>query len=568
MKTRILSMVSGLALLLGMSACQDPHEFSPTHHDENLLSMTATFYNDSRLENSFPAVIDHENGIINIVFPYTYPALSESFLTDEDIKHVRVQCNLVLGASIQPALTWLDLTKEHHVVVTGLDGTKKNYVIKGEIRKSSDCILSDFSLPDAELSGVINQETGVITIVTADDLGTQRAEIIMSHGATISPDPRTEMLNYDGDVKLTVTAQNGVDKKEYSVVKGNPSPIPAGGNFDRAQLRWVKKLSDYGIPNATSGADAASGIAIVGNYLVINQAGQSNAVYVNYKTGIQEGTVNLGAAENYRMTSDNYDNILMCNNSKDNGGVLNIWLKKGLNGTPEKIISWKYSGNQMGNQISVTGNLNADAIITATGNGSSIDFARWIVKGGKVVSQEPELVHITGYEGTCWGNADVCHIEATNPASDYICGAYCKFDGIETTSRGLALVDGGNNTIKSHGSLVVSSNWVINAVDAIEFNKVKYAVHNSINTFTWGSDDNLYLYDLSAGDLGTSALDFSSTGLNIKGQYGAMAGGATGIAANADDVKLYVSPNGFYMYIFFEFTNGFVGCVQVDCLDM
>lgn len=574
MKTKLLSFLSGMALLMGTAACHDPYEASPDHYDENLTSMTATFYDDDRVENSFAAEIDHVNGIINIVFPYTYPAESESHLEMSDLTHVRVQCNLLSGASVEPALTWLDLSEDHQITVTGNDGTKKQYTITSEIRKSNLCVLSYFALPAFGLSGVIDQNSGVITVITADDLGQQNAELVLSHGATVTPDPRTELVDFDQDVKLTVTAQNGVDKKEYTVVKGNPVAIPSG--FSTAELIWVKKLSDYGIPVATGATDCTAGVAVVGNYIVINKVNNPNAIYVNLKTGQQAGTIDLSAVgnsatgdlNNFRMTSDNNGNILICNSSKNNNGEMTIWRKKGLDGAIERYITCTYDGNQMGNQLSVTGSLDGDAIITATGNGSNIDFYRWVVKGGQLQSETPELVHINGYDGTCWGNADVVYVDPSNETSDYVSGAYCKFMDIETGSRGAALVNGVTNTIKSIGSQVVSSNWVINAVDIIEFNKVKYAVHNSINTFTWGSDDSIYMYDLSSGDLGTKATDFGASGLNVNGQYGALAcGNQPGIAANACDVKLAVSSNGFYMYVIFEFSKGCIGCVEFGCLE-
>lgn len=573
MKTKILSLVSAAAFIFGMTACHDPQEFSPVHNDENLLSLTATFYNDSRIENSFAAEIDHAAGIINVVFPYTYPALSDSHLEETDITHVRIHCNLTQGSYVEPQLVWLDLSQDHQITVTGGDGSKKQYTITSEIRKSTECLITDFTLPDAEVSGAINQQTGEIALITADDLGEQKAELIMSHGATISPDPRVQAVNFDQDVEFTVTAQNGVDKKVYKVIKSAPSLLPAGGNFDRTETRWVKTLEEYGIAKGSSNLDCASGIAVVKNYLVINQVNNPAAVYVNAKTGEKVGTIDLSAVgnsatgylNNYRMTSDNNGNILISNFSKDNNGLFTIWLKKGIEGAIEEYLSFSPGAN-VGDQVSVVGSLDGDAIITASVNGSSIDFFRWVVKGGVLQSKTPEKVHITGYEGACWGNADIAYIDPSNPSGDYISGAYAKFAGIETTSRGAAYVNGATNTITSHGSKVVSSNWVINAVDVIEFNKAKFAIHNSVNTFTWGQDDTLYIYDLSSSDLNTAAVDFGSGGLGFLGKYGARACGNVGLARNADDVKLSVSSNGVYMYIYFQFANGYVGCLQVDCL--
>lgn len=576
MKTKILSFLSAAAIILGGSACQDPYEFTPDHHDENILSLTASFYNDNNPSNSFAAEIDYAAGIINVVFPYTYPPMSDSHLEEADLTHVRVQCNLENGSTVEPELVWLDLTKEHHITVTGLDGDKREFTITSEIRKSKECEITDFSISALGLSGAINTQTNIITLISADEIGEQNAEIIMSHGATISPDPRVTAINFDQEQEFTVTAQNGVDKRVYKTVKGEPSLIPSGANFGRTSVRWAKKLTDdYGYANGTGVTDVAAGIAVVGDYLVINKVNLANPIYVNAKTGEKVGTIDISSIgssaadylNNYRMTSDNNSNIVISNFSKDNGGTITVWKKKGIDGAIEQLISYA-AGSNVGDQLSVVGDLDGDAIITASVNGSGLDFFRWVVTGGALQSQTPEKIHVTGYEGTCWGNADVAYVDPSNPNGDYITGAYMKFADEETANRGAAYVNGASNTITSKGSRVVSSNWVINAVDVIEFNKVKYAVHNSINTFTWGSDDNLYVYDLTTNDLSSSPIDFGTSGINFVGNYGAMTCGSVGLGRNGGDVKFAVSSNGIYLYIYFQYANGYVGCLQADCLDM
>ena len=572
---KILSFVSAAAVAFAFSACQDPYEFTPEHHNENLLSFTASFYNDNEAYNAFPAEIDYSAGTIKVIFPYTYPPNTDSYLVDANLTHVRVQCNTVLGATVEPELVWMDLTKEHHITVTGLDGDRKEFTITSEIRKSNECEITDFTITALGISGAINTSTNEIMLISADEIGMQHASILMSHGATISPDPRTELINFDQENEFTVTAQNGVDKRVYKTVKGVPAILPSGANFGRASVRWVNKLESYGIAPTTDLTSCAAGLAVTGDYLVLNQVGNAQAIYLNAKTGEQVGTIDLSAVgmsaagylNNYRMTSDNNGNIVISNFSKDNGGTFTIWRKAGINGPVEQYISYA-ACVLVREKLSVVGSLDGDAIITASINGSSVDFFRWTVTGGVLKSQTPERISISGYEGTCWGNADIAYTDPSNPSSDYIGAAYMKFAGVETTTRGAAYVNGSNNSITSQGSRVVSSNWVINAADVIEFNKVKYAVHNSINTFTWGTDDNIYLYDLSPNDLSSSPIDFGTGGMGFLGKYGAMACGSTGLARNAGDVKFAVSSNGIYLYIFFEFANGYVGMIQADCLDM
>lgn len=96
---------------------------------------------------------------------------------------------------------------------------------------------------------------------------------------------------------------------------------------------------------------------------------------------------------------------------------------------------------------------------------------------------------------------------------------------------------------------------------------MEYVASNLVNPWSWGTADNIYLFDLSSGSLGTQAIDFGSTGLGINGNYGSKILGNTN-GNYCGDVVLKVSDDGYYMYIYFMFCNGYVGCVQCDCIDM
>lgn len=41
----------------------------------------------------------------------------------------------------------------------------------------------------------------------------------------------------------------------------------------------------------------------------------------------------------------------------------------------------------------------------------------------------------------------------------------------------------------------------MNAADYVVFNKSPYALHNSVNSFTWWCDDSIYMYDLNGNTL-------------------------------------------------------------------
>ena len=75
------------------------------------------------------------------------------------------------------------------------------------------------------------------------------------------------------------------------------------------------------------------------------------------------------------------------------------------------------------------------------------------------------------------------------------------------------------------------------------------------------------MFDTGAGTMDKTVLDFGDSGLKINGNYGAKAAGGQNANGTAD-VAFKVSADGYYLYIYFMFTNGYVGCVRCDCLDI
>lgn len=585
MKTKILSLISAASFLIGMSACQDPHEFSPTHYDEQFDSMTASFYDDDRAENSFPAEIDYNNHVITIVVPYTYPANSDSYLDMADLTRMRIQCNLKQGVRLEPALTTIDLSQENHVTMIDNTGVRTDFTIIGEIRKSKACEITDFTIASLGISGIINPETKVITLVTAEAIGEQLAEVEISHGATLEPDPRVTPVNFDNEPEITVTAQNGVDKTVYKFIQAEPSKLPFGIRKGSAKIAWTKKQADMGIKiyataELTSGNlrfNGSAGLGIVGEYLVLNEAGMGKAYVMNYKNGnvistidlTAMGTNTLGQFNNHRMTSDNNGNLLFTSAANFNNGTLTIWKMKGVDGQLEKLTTLANAA-AIGSGISVTGNIDENAIITVNNNGPT-QFYRWQIKNG--VIGECETVKPVGYGASCWGNFDAVYLEPTLP-SDYLAIGYVAFTTNPPNANGAdnrtcAWFDGLTNTIKSYGSKCITSNSVENSGDLVTFNNVRYYIHNVMNTLGYGYGASMFMYNLSSNDLSTEEIDFSASGLNIRGNYGATAASNTNDrAGNGGDVRFFVSPDGFYLYIFFEFCNGYVGAVRADCIDM
>lgn len=549
----ILATLTAFLIILG--GCQQVEDLTPSVSRYGINSLNASFYGDESSENLFTSEIDYENRVITIVFPYNYPRTSNNVLTMDDLKNVRVEANLDDNVTVSPPLLYLDLTRDNFITVTDQAKTKTDYKVVAEIRKSAEAMITDFSLNALGISGIIDEENKTISLISIEEIGEVLAELSISHGATINPDPASTALNYDQDVILTVTAQNGVDKTEYTVRKDVPEKVELGMRNGSAKVLWSKKLqSELGITtlhNTTS-------LAVTQDYVVVNTRNEPGMM-LDRKTGEKIGTMpNMGPIQgsltNFFATADDGNNILI-NNLAPNAGSYKVWRINGVNGTPELYIDWSASGSTaIGRKLSVKGNLDGDAIITAALMGDARSFARWQVKEGVLLSQTPEIVAISGIDGAWWNNADVVATDPTDLTADYFVSCYAP-------PRRFAWVDGTTNTVKARGP-EISSNWIQNAADYTLFNGNPYAVNMSINSFTWGSDDKVYLHDASATTTFTEPIWTTPIGT-----YGGKDNGGQN-ANGTGDVILKVSSDGYYMYLYFMFTNGCVVCVQYDCIDM
>ncbi|MDD3968096.1 MAG: DUF5018 domain-containing protein [Proteiniphilum sp.] len=549
----ILAVLTAFLFILG--GCQQVEDLTPSVSRYGINSLKASFYGDESSENNFSSEIDYESNTITIVFPYNYPRTSSNVLTMDALKNVRIEANLDDNVTVSPPLLYMDLTKENFITVTDQSKTKKDYKIVAEIRKSAEARITDFSLNTLGISGIIDEDNKTISLISIEEIGEVLAEVSISHGASISPDPTSTALNYDQDLALTVTAQNGVDKVVYTVRKDVPNKVDRGMRNGSAKILWSKKLqSDLGITtlhNTTS-------LAVTKDYVVLNTRNEPGML-LDRKTGTKVGTMpNMGAIQggltNFFATADDGDNILI-SNLAPNAGTYKVWRFKGVNASPELYIDWSASGSTaIGRKLSVKGSLDGDAIITAALMGAAKSFARWQVKDGVLLSQTPEIIAINGIEGAWNNNADVVPTDPADLTADYFVSYYAA-------PRKFAWVDGKTNTIKAQGP-EISGNWIQNAADYTLFNGNPYAVNMSINSFTWGSDDKVYLHDASAVTTFTEPIWTTPAGT-----YGGKDNGGVNTNGTGDAI-LKVSSDGYYMYLYFMFTNGCVVCVQYDCIDM
>ena len=548
---------------LFMASCQQPDfKVSEAEATKAINSITASFIDDTSEENHFKSEIDYDNHVITIVFPYTYPANTKYNLTEDDLKKVKVVANLDDNCFIEPSILIMDLTQDNIITVINQKKERTDYIVRGEIRKSNACAVTAFKLVDENLVGVVNESTKVISIIKDEAPAKQLAEVELSFGATITgTDPTKVACDYSKDVKFTVTAQDGKTTAEYTVKVQLPSTLEKGMRPGSGKILWNNKIVDTYAPATPL---MMTSMAVIKDYIVLNTRNEDMMV-VNRKTGAKEGTIKLPfkiSLGNFKATGDSSDNILVTNlDSKE----IVVYRIKGINGTPTEYIRYNVGGKSYGRGISVIGSLDKDAVITMPRyEDAGWYFLRWTVTGG-VLNTEPELVTINSSvsAGGWVYNCDVVATDPSNPKSDYFVNSYAKLTGGTTANvdRGTIWIDGATNKDKCH-SPYTSSNWVRNALDYVKFNGVGYLIANSVNSFTWGADDMIYLYDL--GDANLDNIVWKSE----VGIYGSMSNINQANGNACSDVALRLSDNGYYMYAYFFFAGGQLVCVQFDCLDM
>lgn len=550
---QILSLILCLGLWASVPSCR-PDDLTPMESEEPLTSLTARLSINGFDNLDFTGHPDAAGKIV-IEIPYFYPETSDNQTPASVLAHAKMSAVLVNNAVITRPLTMMDISTEQTIKVIDQAKKERTYTVVGKIVKSSLCDITDFRLPSVGLAGVIKGED--ISLISADDIPMTTASVTLSPHATISPDPATTPIDYNSTVTFTVTAFDGVTSKTYQVKKGVPAKLEQGIREGSAKILFAKKLAeDIGITTT----NLTGGIAVSGDYLVINTRNEPLRV-INRMTGEFVKEVSLGSIQggltNFYITNDDAGHIFISNLSPQAGDFM-IWKMQDIDSDPEVYITRK-AGNAFGRKFSIQGNTDTDAVITAPCHTNpTTGFYRWTVKDG--VLGNIEWGSASG-AGTWNNNIDLVYSKP-DPTSDYFLHSY--------SNNKLTWMDGSKNTVKATLG-AISQNYVPNAVDFIEFNNASILATNQVNSFTWGKADFVWLLDISnpADFKGTlDAGDVPAVKWFTHGEYGpnaighAVNGNATG------DVELYQSSNGYYLYLYFMFTNGFVVGVQFDCVAM
>lgn len=563
--------IFALALLTLASSCHEPDELTPSVANLGLNSISAQFatgnYKNDALAKFTATVTDASQERIVVEIPYYYP---ESTTNQTAMTDMRVTANLDDNCFITPSLSTLDLTKENWFTLTRANGAKKQFCITGEIKKSNKCLIEEFSIPDLNLTGVIDNDKSEISIIALGELQPALAKYRLSYHATISPDPAAVAQDYNGEVELTVTAHDGVTKKVYTVKKNVPNKVRSGIRTGSGTQLWKKTLfANIGIATV----NMTGGIAVTDKYILLNTRNE-NSIILNRSTGEKIGEYTLpaeckGGLVNFYNTADRDGNILLCNLSPG-AGSFKIWrINPDLQSPPRLFIEWA-GGLAMGRKISVQGSIDKNAIITAPIHAAGGKFARWQVIDGALVSATPTIMTISG--ATAWSdnNVDIVYTDESDLQSDFYATYYV---GGNTT----ASFNGQTNALISKIDDVIAGNFVSNSVDYLNFNNRGYMCFSSFNGFTWGgggdppTTDCCWMLDAdeatsfkgSPNDRSNPIFVYQSEDLMSR----TVANGNVANGNTTGDIAFYQSPDGYMLYMYVMITNGWIVAWQFDCID-
>ena len=576
MKKTVLLLITAAALC---AACHQPEFVEPTAERQGITSLAAYFafgpfegQEMGRLEISDPAQDRYE-----IPIPWYFPENSDDITTPYMLK-VRVRASLQPNCKIEPALTILDLTEENHFTYTDATGASHGIIITGKRVKSDKCEIISFSLKQPQLSGMVDKTARKVSLITAKDLSMAEATVTLSAHATISPDP-AEPHNYNEGFTFTVTADDGVTKAEYLVVKDIPEKIDYGVNTTSAETLFnLDPSSGMGLPGYKAVANVSMGV--IDSDLIVNMGDGSTPRYYNKIVGTYGGEIKIGSAvPTGAIASDEQDHLLICNLA-ETGEMFTIWKTSSVKQAPVELLSFKNEEDiQLGLEMKVIGNIEDEASISVTYPGlagvtQSGRFRSIHIVGGEVVSNE--LKDVSG-NGFLWGSGSagstcVPAASAGNDQGWYSCvysdNQLTWFKPDLTIGKQLNGYGDGTDDVQGGGTYV-DSNTSPNNLDTKGFNNARYLALFVSNHFPkWWPGPQLYVYDITSGLQGDNIWNSPTLVFSKPFMYNLQynTGGHDGNGA-CGDVILAPSADGYMLYIYYyDHYAQMLGGYSLDCI--
>lgn len=445
----------------------------------------------------------------------------------------------------------VDMSKEFQIVIHKGNGESSKHTVKSIIKESSEAELLSFSLPTMNLEGYVRGQL-ISLIAGGADLSNLTPQVLVSKRATIHPLPTTPQ-NFNNPVEYTVTAQDGVTTKKYTVKFATPGKVSNGIRLGSARQIWTKTLTELGI-DATN--HMTTSIAVSKGDLIVNTREKRNKI-INRFNGALIGEMVMGdiateTFQNFFITSDSKGQLLMSNLVAAAGNSLAIYKwKNSSDSNPKKLINWTMAAAwNVGRKMSVIGDLDKSAVIYLAASNSGNTVLRWKITNGVAESQIPEALTFPG--ATSWTQmADVAPTSTDLSAPIFITGHPGNISYWDQIAQRAAYVFPNTNLNLIHN----------NALDFVEFNQARYISFGRVEDkfgefYLFNVTDPSHLEVETSNPLFKDYLVLRTSDLitNSNGN-------------RTSDVVMKVSDDGYKLHMYCLLTNGVVVAYEFDCID-
>lgn len=476
--------------------------------------------------------------------PYYYPLNSDN---EVSLSKLLLKASIPTDAIITPSLEKeTDLTNPLDITVTAGDGTVSKYVLVA--KKVGDFSITvariNFTADGAsqEIEGVVQDNKVLFYVLPGTDVSDVTFSYEINKRSTGSPASGSD-IDLSQLRPFTITGVDG-QTKTYQLIATEPVKLDYGAGIHRKL--FTKTAGELGFTT-----DGETSLAISGDYLVISTNGTPSRYRVfNRFTGayVKDMPVPFSGMS-MQLVNDDAGHILATSytgvgstfyvyryNSVDD--VNPVKLIEWQNTTPTTDASWI---GAVGRAVNIYGNLDQNAVITATGAYTNI-FQRWVVQNGALVSNTPTQVVYTGTDNMgVW--AEVQPV-STNATGEYFVSYQSE----------VALVNGVSNA----RSNALTFGWPVVYTRPVaygRFNKANYlAVVKYVNTYDLNQVQ-MAVYDVTQSSrlsMSPSDPDYSSFNIYNSDVF-TTSGGAGGTTG---DIGIGFSDGGERMQVYMLLTNG------------
>lgn len=491
---------------------------------------------------------------ITIEIPWYYP---EGSYNETSLDSLFITGTIPNSSYMSPAFGLNDLSSSRAFTLTAQNGDQRTYTIGAVRKRSSSAEILSFQLNEAGISAVVVNNRVIIPF-TGADVSSQTATVELSYYATISPDPST-VRDYSEPVVYTVTADDGTESI-YTVELGTPVQLESG--FGSVRQLWSRSSGDLGFEDYRQVS-----IAVSGNYFLLPTSNEwvsgSTIRYYNRSTGTYAGTLNTSGAERiYAIANDSNGKVIGINSLyAANNVCLYVW--DNVSASPRLLArtsDWSsVGGGFYGRKLSVYGDLDGDAVIMATTDGSNAGGAnnilKWTIRNGTLSSQDPQVINYS----TAFG-----YVAKAVPTGAQSTDNYFMCSNLPTY---IHYVSGTSNTRLN----AFSANYISNPREAtpalfyFEFNNAKYVAVMDASAYSSA----MHIFDVTDPSLmSTSAGSSNYSNFHVfDGANDYITTPSANWNITGDFAVGPVSADGYTMTIYFLVTNGGVVAYELSSID-